>query len=181
MEKTTTSGPNFIPTGPDQQLFDTLRNELRAEIAPQGVLEEEVFRILVQAAWNRRRVQVLLDGLRQKPDVDPLVDPASAKQHDRLTQYETRYERAFYKAMKELGALQTTRALRDRARATQPEVELPASPVVDAARILRRPPKPIDATDRAIQQIEQEALALMVRSRIRRLETEAAALDAVAS
>ena len=63
--------------------FDNLQNELRRELDPKGTLEEEVFQSLAQAAVNRRR----------------------ALQSDR---YE--HDRAFFRALQELRAIQTERA-----------------------------------------------------------------------
>ena len=63
--------------------FDNLQNELRRELDPQGVLEEEVFQSLMEAAANRRRAY-----------------HADRYQHDR----------AFFGALRELREIQAWRA-----------------------------------------------------------------------
>lgn len=63
--------------------FDNLQNELRRELDPRGILEEEVFQSLVEAAVNRR-----------------------------LAHYSDRYthDRAFFLALRELRTLQSERS-----------------------------------------------------------------------
>ena len=101
---------NFIGSAFDRPQFDNLQNELRRELDPRGFLEEEVFGALVEAAWNRRRVVMLLAGLSKESTAsDPLADLAVASQYDRYSQYQLRYQRAFSSALKELRVLQSSR------------------------------------------------------------------------
>jgi hypothetical protein len=67
--------------------FDNLQNELRRELDPKGVLEEEVFQALVQAAVNRR----------------------SSFSSERY-----KHDRAFFSALRELRAIQRGRTQRPR-------------------------------------------------------------------
>ena len=62
--------------------FDNLQNELRRELDPKGILEEEIFQSAVEAAVNRRQ----------------------ARHSDR---YE--HDRAFFAALGELRAVQISR------------------------------------------------------------------------
>ncbi len=64
--------------------FDNLQNELRRELDPRGVLEEEIFRAAVAAAANRR----LSFGSNQY-----------------------KHDRAFFAALRELRAVQAGRTL----------------------------------------------------------------------
>lgn len=131
---------NFIATGIDRPQFDNLQNGLRRELDPQGFLEEEVFQALVQAAWNRRRVAMLMAGLSPDASIDPLSDEGVAWQYDRYSQYESGYERAFLRAVEELRALQNSRRLRRYLDAK--EMPVPASPAAKAGKVLRFGPRP---------------------------------------
>jgi hypothetical protein len=84
----------------ERQAFDDLQARHYAEIEPRGALQQTFFDQLVFAAWNLRRIQILQAG------IDPL-DPL----FDRLARHNTRFERSFQRALKELKALQTEAAL----------------------------------------------------------------------
>lgn len=90
----------------NQPQFDNLQNELRRELDPQGFLEEEVFQAAVHAARNRR---VAFAGDRYAHD------------------------RAFFRALDELRALQSTRGERPRPQSPRPVGTLMMMPP-------RRPP-----------------------------------------
>ncbi len=85
----------------NQPQFDNLQNELRRELDPQGFLEEEVFQAAVHAARNRR---VAFTGDRYSHD------------------------RAFFRALDELRALQSTRGERPRPQPPVPSVLLMMPP-----------------------------------------------------
>lgn len=67
--------------------FDNLQNELRRELDPKGVLEEEVFQSLVRAAENRRYA---------------------------FSTERYKHDRAFFSAVRELRTIQRSRTQRPR-------------------------------------------------------------------
>ena len=85
----------------DREQFDELLALYQAEINPRGPIQQALFDELVAAAWNLRRVRLL------QAETD-LLDPQS----DRLARHHTRIERTFYRALKELKAMQTDDAVR---------------------------------------------------------------------
>jgi hypothetical protein len=97
--------------------FDQLSADLRAQLGPDGVLEEICFRQALHAAWNLDRVSRL--------EADFFLDPAEqliSPDYARLLRYRTTHQRSFYRATAELRKLQTERAL----RASSPEAaEIP--------------------------------------------------------
>ena len=103
---------NLVIAVDEQPEFESLRNALASEIKPEGELENIEFDLLLHAAWNLHRISKqeasLMHGER-----DPLLDPSVQKDSDRLAIYYSRTERSFYRAMRELRALQTDRALRN--------------------------------------------------------------------
>ena len=90
--------------------FDSLRDALINEIQPQGEAERLQVDLILHAAWNlrrlRRREASLMSGNR-----DPLLDPAVQKDVDRLALHQARAERSYYRALREIRALQTSRAI----------------------------------------------------------------------
>jgi hypothetical protein len=90
--------------------FESLRESLLAELAPLGVLEVLTFNQLLHAAWNLRRCRRLEADLAVNGP-DPLIDESAARSVDRLSLYAARAERAYYRAIRELRALQTNRVL----------------------------------------------------------------------
>jgi hypothetical protein len=86
----------------DRAAFDQLRTQLQAETKPQGALQQIVFEELIHAAWNLCRVRTL------EAELNPSAPDA---QLDRLARHHTRLERAFFRALRELKALQTDAAL----------------------------------------------------------------------
>jgi hypothetical protein len=105
-----TAAKPIIP--PDRrQDFDQLEAELREELSPQGPIEGAAFDQLVHAAWKQRLIRdheasLLMEG------PEALVDEATAETLDRLQRYGAAADRAFYRALKELRALQTECTLR---------------------------------------------------------------------
>jgi hypothetical protein len=98
---------------PDQQTeFDELHQALREEIAPQGALEQISFNQLLHAAWKQQSIarmeeELLLGGL------EAIQEKQTAQTLDRLHRYAATADRAYYRALKELRALQTARGLRE--------------------------------------------------------------------
>ena len=100
----------------DRAAFQQLRAQLHAETKPQGALQQIIFEELVHAAWNLRRVRAMEAELNASApdallaDAPPTNDGPAAKL-DRLARHHTRLERAFFRSLRELKALQTDAAL----------------------------------------------------------------------
>ncbi len=101
----------FIVADDQQEEFASLSKSLRKQVSPLGALEQEVFTQLLHAAWNLRRVR-RLEAELASGDIDPLADASLDGQLDRLARYHARFERTFYRAMKELRTLQTNSVIR---------------------------------------------------------------------
>jgi hypothetical protein len=94
----------------DLDEFFDLRDSLRADLQPSGAAEEVVFDQVVHAAWDMRRVRrVEVESI--ECGADPLKLSHLGETTDRLQRYLARSERAFYRGLKELRALQTNRAI----------------------------------------------------------------------
>jgi hypothetical protein len=100
----------------DRAAFHQLRAQLHAETKPQGALQQIIFEELVHSAWNLRRVRAMEAELNASApdallaDAPPTNDGPAAKL-DRLARHHTRLERAFFRSLRELKALQTDAAL----------------------------------------------------------------------
>ena len=101
----------FIVGENQQEEFASLSESLRQQVSPEGALEEEVFAQLLHAAWNLHRLR-RIEAELAAGDIDPLADASLDGQLDRLARYEVRFERSFYRAMKELRILQTNSVIR---------------------------------------------------------------------
>jgi hypothetical protein len=99
-----------IPDG-DRAAFDQLRTELHAETKPKGALQQIIFEELVHSAWNLSRVRAMEAELTASAPDALLTDDGSAAKLDRLARHHTRLERAFFRSLRELKALQTDAAL----------------------------------------------------------------------
>jgi hypothetical protein len=101
----------------DRAAFQQLRAQLHAETRPQGMLQQIIFEELVHSAWNLGRVRAMEAELEASapdalltPDA-PLTEAGPAAKLDRLARHHTRIERAFFRSLRELKALQTDAAL----------------------------------------------------------------------
>jgi hypothetical protein len=65
----------------------------------------------MHAAWNLRRFR-RIEAECFISDGDPLTDPGNNTLLDRLSRHQSRAQRAYYRALRELRVLQTNRALR---------------------------------------------------------------------
>jgi hypothetical protein len=91
--------------------FAALRDGLSAELAPQGAVEAITFQELLHAAWNLHRFR-RIEAETCSGTPEDLTRPETAALLDRLTRYQARAQRAYYRALAELRTLQTNRALR---------------------------------------------------------------------
>ncbi len=92
----------------ERDLFDDFLCQYEEEFRPQGMLEQTLFDLLVHAAWNLRRIRTL-EARMIGEGMDPFLDEENSAAAHRLERYAQRYERSFYKALKELRAVQATR------------------------------------------------------------------------
>ena len=113
--------------------YDDLVTAHRADLHPEGALQETVFAQLIAAAWNLRRVRLLQAELFHGA-LDPLADPSLDARCDRLARYEQRFERALYRAIAELRRIQTAAAAIE---FTVDEACAPSwSPLIDLRQVL---------------------------------------------
>jgi hypothetical protein len=95
----------------DRGAFDQLRAQLHAETKPQGTLQQIIFEELVHSAWNLGRVRAMEAQLNASAPDAFLTDDGPTAKLDRLARHHTRIERAFFRSLRELKALQTDAAL----------------------------------------------------------------------
>jgi hypothetical protein len=119
----------------DRAAFHELRSELLAETKPQGTLQQIIFEELLHAAWNLRRVRALEAELNASAPDALLTDDGPAAKLDRLARHHTRIERAFFRSLRELKALQTDAAL---SLTLPPPFMKIAPPLASRAQIAKR-------------------------------------------
>jgi hypothetical protein len=97
----------------DREDFDQLHAQLQSEIRPEGALQQILFDQLVASAWNLRRIRCMETELTGSATtyLDILNNPDLTAKLDSLARHQTRIERAFYRSLRELKALQTDAAL----------------------------------------------------------------------
>ena len=122
---------------PHEQLdFDNLQDQHMLELKPDNGIELTLFQQIVAASWNMRRIRQLETALQVGVDpLEALEDEVLQKKLDRLARHQTRHERSYYRAIKELKALQTER--HNRAVMT-PEYPEEFSPLVNSIEISKR-------------------------------------------
>jgi hypothetical protein len=126
-----TAAEMILPTVEDKLEFEQFRAGFEEECQPVGLLEQVLVEDLVAARWRMNRVRKMEPGFfalrhqvmrRQiKEDFSTLDaqahlalifrdDAQDADTIGKLSRYEARFERSFYKALKELQRLQSLRA-----------------------------------------------------------------------
>jgi len=150
----------------EREEFEQFQSALIDELRPEGPLETTVVRQLLHAAWNLQRIRRLETELWQiEPNL--LLSDDSSKAFERLARYQTRTERSYYRALKELKELQLNRILRA-TLSNELIAVLPALvPVEKIKRIQRTADR--DAAMSLIQQIEEEGNALRAAAREERM------------
>jgi hypothetical protein len=103
-----------------------LQAELTAELDPSGPTETIVFEELLHAAWNLRRFRRIEAELSTGSATDFAPDGVNTAALDRLTRYQARAQRSYYRAVAELRTLQTNRALRGVKLVPEADAEIPA-------------------------------------------------------
>ena len=105
----------FIILPGQQPEFDVLMAELRDATKPLGAMEFDLFTQLAHASWKLRRcrnAEVELHSLSGIEGVDPLLAPAADPRQRTIQIYAHRAERSYYRALKELKALQFIRVMK---------------------------------------------------------------------
>jgi hypothetical protein len=92
--------------------FEALQHDLHSQIEPQGALESIAFEELVHAAWNLRRFR-RLEAEATAGTLEDFKKPETAALLERFARYQSRARRAYSRALAELRALQTDRALKE--------------------------------------------------------------------
>jgi hypothetical protein len=101
-----------------ESAFTELEAGYRESLQPFGSLQEAIFQRIVESAWNIRRcalAEVQLYSQAADPTIDPLLDDQNEAKYARIHKYAHQNETALYKALRELGALQTEKQYRHQA------------------------------------------------------------------
>ena len=109
----------------EREELTALEQSLAAELDPQGAVETITFHEVLHAAWNLHRfrrveAECSLGGMQD------YIDPQATAVLDRLTRYQARAQRAYYRSLQELRMLQTNRALRTLKLPEQTDQQVPA-------------------------------------------------------
>ena len=109
----------------EQEKFDVFQSSLLTELSPVGAIETVTFHALIHAAWNLERFR-RIEAECSTGTADDFTNPVTTKVLDRLSRYQSRTERAYYRALQELRVLQTNRALRDLKLNEEEATQVPA-------------------------------------------------------
>ena len=124
-----TAAEIILPTTEDKLEFEEFQAAFEEECQPVGPIEQVLVEDLVAARWRMNRVRkmepgffalragVLKSGIKAPP-IDPQAhlallfyeDARDGDTFGKMSRYEARFERSFYKALKELQRLQSLRA-----------------------------------------------------------------------
>ena len=127
----------LVIAGEDREEFRQLEAEFRADVHPQGPIQETLFHELVLAAWNLRRVERMETALAAEvPDPLELTRNENLfRKLDRLAVHRARIQCAFHRSLRELRALQTSQAI---AATLPPEIVGIMPPLASAAPLAKR-------------------------------------------
>jgi len=153
-----------VPPGQEED-FAAFVSGYRADLQPEGAVEEDLFTRLIHAAWTLRRCREVETRVGYGANDDPLAD---AKYYDNLRLidlYTRRASSEYSKLLKELRTLQTERQLRVE---MQPPNEYPdaektmrsCSIAVDSSRIFSEVTKTDERKSRNdLRQLESYLMA----------------------
>jgi hypothetical protein len=167
----------FVVRDDEHEEFEALRAGLLADIKPEGALETATFEQLFHAAWNLHRFR-RIEAEASLGTLDDFTDPETAGVLDRLSRYQAREQRAYYRALQELKALQTNRANRNSTLAV-PDDEPNVPSLTDIARwtkqtqLLNRPRAVKAQMEEEFAEIAQMAADAMAEHRRRKAEEAA--------
>lgn len=110
----------ILPTPADQTAFAQLRAAFEQDYQPSTTTEQQTLHNLVAARWRFERAQKLesqffndkIDDYDSPHDAVALIfhdDSQSSNTLAKISRYETRFERTFYKAVKELQGIRDLR------------------------------------------------------------------------
>ncbi len=152
---------------PDERAeFDEFHRSLLAELDPQGAVESITFDEILHAAWNLRRFR-RIEAECFTTGSDPLIAPESAGLLDRLSRYQARAQRAYYRALQELRVLQTNRALRASLLDENAEEEVPAMADIDVLTKQSQFDVETEAVKRALELLDFQGEAMLASHRSR--------------
>jgi len=120
----------IVPLGLEAAFAD-LETQLRINLIPNGGLEAMIFQRILECSWHLercRRAQAQLFDQTAAGDlsIDPLLDDQNEAKFARIDKYARQSENSMFKAMRELGKLQTEAQLRNEIHPlTQEEIDDP--------------------------------------------------------
>ena len=106
------SARDLVIVDQDLDEFHDLQASLLDDLQPQGALEHDLFDQLLHASWNLRRVRRLEALICRDNGYDLLRSDDHDQKFRRLARYHAPFQRTYFRCLRELGALQTNRALR---------------------------------------------------------------------
>ena len=156
----------------EREEFAALQDALAAELDPQGAVEILTFRELLHAAWNLQRFR-RIEAEFCSGNATELLDPEITSVLDRLSRYQARSQRAYYKAIGELRILQTNRALRAFKLAEEDVPEVPA--IVDINELTKQTQSEVtkEALELALRMVDFQTGGLLLESRQKRTAGQA--------
>ena len=149
------SSRGFVVRDDETGEFEQLRDSLYRQVAPRGALEITLFRRLLHATWNLHRIERLEAELFHD-NIDPLADPSHDAQLDRLARYQSRFERSYYRALRELRTIQTGRILKLQVPARLADV----TPALSSTKELLKRTQPFDPPSGAAPRIKEMELEM---------------------
>jgi hypothetical protein len=147
----------------EREEFETLRESLLAELDPQGAVETITFEELLHAAWNLHRFRTIECDV-SLGTLDDFTDPQTTAVLDRLSRYQTRAQRAYYRALQELRTLQTNRALRAVKLSQAEEAAVPTIADINEMTKQTRSEVTAQALDMAIKMVNYESETFKLKS-----------------
>jgi hypothetical protein len=147
----------------EREEFAALQDSLSGELAPQGALEALAFNELLHAAWNLHRFR-RIEAECSSGTPDDFTDPQTIAVLDRLGRYQARAQRACSRALQELRALQTNRALREVKLDEEGAAELPALAEVNDLTKQSQSDVTAEAIRQAINMVEYDTGVLRLQS-----------------
>jgi hypothetical protein len=155
----------------EREQLAELESALAAELDPHGPTETVVFDQLLHAAWNLRRFG-RIEAELSTGDAADFADGPNTAALDRLTRYQNRAQRAYYKAVAELRTLQTNRALRTIKLEPEFEPEVPAITDINEFAKQSRSEVTAAAIDLALKMTDLQTATWVSQMRARRDQSE---------
>ena len=124
----------YLADEEEAAIFASLRSALFAQLAPAGELELIHFETIIHSQWNLRRCRMNEASLVSSVP-EPFLDPTVSAGLKTLGIYVSGHERSANRALKELKALQTERAVRTNCAVADDDAE--PSPLIETSRVRR--------------------------------------------